>query len=160
MKARAKKADQAGYTIARAAWGDLNALVPLFDAYRAFYRQPSDPERARAFLGERLEWGESVIFLARDSDGVALGFTQLYPGFSSVSARRVWILNDLYVTAEARRRGVARALVRVAQAYARGTGAVRVTLSTGRDNTSAQALYESMGYVRETQMLEYALELA
>ena len=158
MKGRAKRVDETGYTIARATRDDLNALVPLFDAYRVFYRQPSDPERARSFLGERLENLESVIFLARDG-GEALGFVQLYPGFSSVSARRVWILNDLYVTAGARRRGIARALAQVAQAYARGTGAVRVTLATALDNTSAQALYESMGYVRETAMLEYALEL-
>lgn len=158
MKDRAQTAEEAGYRIVRATLGDLPALVPLFDAYRVFYRQPSDAGRARAFLGERLERGESVVYLARDGGGAALGFTQLYPCFSSVSASRFWILNDLYVEARARRLGVARALVEAANAHAITTGAARVTLTTARDNTPAQALYESLGYVRETKMLDYTLE--
>ncbi len=153
-------ADETGCTITRATPGDLPALTQLFDAYRVFYRQASDPAKAHAFLHERLERGESVIFLARDPGGQALGFTQLYPGFSSVCARRVWILNDLYVAARARRSGVARALVAAAHGHSSETGALRLTLSTARDNTPAQALYESLGYVRETAMFEYAFELA
>lgn len=145
------------YAIARATIEDLQVLVPLFDAYRVFYGRSSDPAIARAFLHERFERGESVIFLARD-DGGALGFTQLYPCFSSVSARRLWVLNDLYVEARARRSGVARALMEAAHAYARDTGAARVTLCTAGDNMPAQALYESLGYMRETKMLAYALE--
>ena len=99
-----------------------------------------------------------MIFLACDSDDKPLGFTQLYPSFSSVSARRTWILNDLYVAAAARRRGVARYLMEVAHAHSMETGALRVTLSTARDNTPAQALYDSLGYVRETGMFEYAID--
>lgn len=76
--------------IAQAALDDLDALTPLFDGYRMFYGKPSDPAMARAFLHERMALRESVIFLARASEkGTALGFTQLYPCFSSVSARRL-----------------------------------------------------------------------
>lgn len=159
MQDRAKRAGKTACRVVRASLDDLDDLAPLFDDYRVFYRQPSDPARAWAFLGERLERGESVIFLARDRGSKALGFTQLYPGFSSVSTRRLWILNDLYVETGARQCGVARALVEAAHVHARDAGALRVVLSTSRDNTSAQALYESFGYVRETQMQEYSLEL-
>lgn len=160
MRHREETAGETGCSILRATLADLPALAPLFDAYRVFYRQPSDIATAHAFLRERLQRSESVIFLAEDAGGQVLGFTQLYPGFSSVSARRVLILNDLYVVAHARRNGVARALVEAAHIHARVTGVARVTLSTARDNTSAQALYESLGYVRETEMLDYAREFA
>lgn len=149
------------FTIARAALADLADLAMLFDAYRVFYRKPSDPTTAREFLRERIAREESMIFLARDdADRAALGFTQLYPGFSSVSTRRLWILNDLYVAESARRRGVARALLESAREYALQTGALRLVLSTAKNNAQAQALYESLGYVHEKGMYEYALELA
>lgn len=145
--------------ITRATLADLDALTPLFDGYRVFYGKPSDRRTAHAFLQERLGNGESVIFLARDADGGALGFTQLYPCFSSVSARRLWILNDLFVSPAARRRGVARALLQRAREHGVETGVVRLILQTAHDNAQAQALYESLGWVRQDGMYEYALEL-
>lgn len=145
--------------ITRASLADLDALAHLFDGYRVFYGKPSDPSKARAFLQERLGNDESVIFLARDAEGNALGFTQLYPCFSSVSARRLWILNDLFVSPDARRRGVAKALLQRAREHGNETGVVRLTLQTAHDNAQAQALYESLGWVRQDGMYEYALEL-
>lgn len=144
--------------IFRATLNDLDALASLFDAYRVFYRQASDPAVARAFLEQRLQHRESVVFLARD-DKAALGFTQLYPAFSSVSARRIWILNDLFVAPGARQRGVARALMSAARTFAIETGALRLVLETAEDNHPAQAIYESLGYVRETGTRHYALTL-
>jgi ribosomal protein S18 acetylase RimI-like enzyme len=145
--------------ISRATLDDLDALALLFDGYRVFYGKPSDVATASAFLRERLEKSESVIFLARDAEGNALGFTQLYPCFSSVSARRLWILNDLFVSPAARRRGVAKALLQRAREHGRQTGVVRLTLQTAHGNAQAQALYESLGWVRQEGMCEYALEL-
>ncbi len=147
------------FAITRATLADLDVLAPLFDAYRVFYGKPSDPAMARAFLHERLADNESVLFLARDAGGRALGFTQLYPCFSSVSARRLWILNDLFVSPDARRRGVAKALLQRAREHGNETGVVRLTLQTAHDNVQAQALYESLGWVRQDGMIEYALEL-
>lgn len=144
----------------RATLADLDALTPLFDAYREFYALRPDFAIARAFLQARLCHDESVIFLARDaSSSAALGFTQLYPSFSSVSARRTWILNDLFVAPDARKRGVARALMACAREFAIASGAVRVTLETSSGNRSAQSLYESLGYSREAGMRHYALQL-
>ena len=143
----------------RAALDDLDALATLFDGYRVFYKQPSDPALARAFIEERLRLGESVIFIARDDNGEALGFTQLYPMFSSVAARRIWVLNDLFVASTARKRGVARALMDRARDFATGKGALRLILETAEDNHAAQALYESLGYVCESGERHYSLEL-
>jgi GNAT superfamily N-acetyltransferase len=137
---------------------DLDVLAPLFDAYRQFYTQPADLPRARAFLAERFAHHESVILLA-ERDGEAVGFTQLYPLFSSVRTARVYLLNDLFVAASARRAGAARALLTAAADHARALGAAGMSLSTALDNAPAQALYESLGWVRDRQFCEYSLAL-
>jgi GNAT superfamily N-acetyltransferase len=142
----------------QAVLADLDLIAPLFDGYRCFYGKDSDPAIAHAFIAERLMLCDSVIFLALDEAGNAMGFTQLYPSFSSVSARRIWILNDLFVTSQARGRGVGKALLDAARQYAIQTGAKRLVLSTAHDNP-AQKLYESQAYVRDTGFLHYELEL-
>lgn len=141
----------------RASLDHLEQLVPLFDGYRQFYKQHSDPERGRQFLHERLDNDESVIFLAL-VDGQPAGFTQLYPSFSSVSLRRLWILNDLFVAPWARGRGVGAALLTRARAWAEETWAKGLVLETAVDNP-AQHLYESLGWRRDEGALHYALYL-
>ncbi|HEX9496026.1 MAG TPA: GNAT family N-acetyltransferase [Candidatus Limnocylindria bacterium] len=138
----------------RAELDDLDALVPLFDGYRRFYEQPSDVAGARAFLSERIKRNESVIFLAV-ADGTIVGFTQLYPLFSSVSMERLWLLNDLFVAADARRTGAGRALLERAERHAREMGAQGLTLTTGNANLTAQRLYESCGWTRDTEFTHY-----
>ena len=138
---------------------DLDLIAPLFDAYRQFYKQPPDLPVARAFLLERFRNSESVVFVALARDGSALGFTQLYPSFSSASARRIFILNDLFVTPEGRRRGVGRSLLEAAADFGRSAGAARLTLSTALDNSSAQALYASAGWQRDHVFCVYTLPL-
>ena len=132
-------------TISRAGPADLDALAQLFDAYRQFYQQPSDLPLARQWLRERLRFGESVVLVAKRG-GVAVGFVQLYPMFSSVRTSRTWILNDLYVDAGTRRRGVARALLDASAAFARGDGAAGISLETTQDNAAARALYRAAGW--------------
>jgi ribosomal protein S18 acetylase RimI-like enzyme len=143
--------------IRRAERTDLDSLVPLFDAYRQFYAQAPDAELARDFLGDRMQSGESVVFVA-EADGAAVGFTQLYPFPSSVRAAAQFVLNDLYVCPDARGKGIATALLETARDFAREAGAARLLLETAEDNP-AQKLYERLGYVRETGFLHYALEL-
>ena len=137
--------------IRRAGLADLDALAPLFDAYRQFYGQPADLQRAHHWLRERLQRNESVVLLAM-RDGAARGFTQLYPMFSSVRTARTWILNDLYVAADARRCGIARALLDAAACFAREDGAAGIALETGRDNAAAQALYRAAGWSEEDNL--------
>lgn len=149
---------EAGVAVRRAGAADLDALVPLFDAYRQFYGRASDLPRARAFLAERFERRQSTVFLAQ-AGGRFVGFTQLYPSFSSTRTAAILILNDLYVTPEARRTGAARALIEAAVAFAKAEGAAKLVLSTGVDNRPAQTLYEAMGWVRETGFYEYGLKV-
>jgi GNAT superfamily N-acetyltransferase len=138
----------------RAELDDLDALVPLFDGYRRFYRQLSDVVGARAFLADRIKRGESVIFLAV-VDGAIVGFTQLYPVFSSVSMKRLWLLNDLFVAPDARKSGAGRALLERAERWAAETGATGLTLSTEVTNLAAQRLYEACGWTKDEDFVHY-----
>ena len=145
--------------IRHAAPGDLPRLAPMFDRYRQFYGRPSDEDGARRFLAERMARGQSVILLALE-DGQAAGFVQLYPSFSSIRAAPTFVLNDLYVEPGRRRDGAGRALVQAAAAMAREVGAAGLSLVTGVDNLPARALYERLGWTRESRFLEYGLDLA
>jgi ribosomal protein S18 acetylase RimI-like enzyme len=151
--------------IVRAGLAELDLVVPLFDAYLQFYKLPSNEEAARRFLHARLMNGEAVIFLAveeavaKKSAHHALGFTLLYPTWSSLSRRRWWQLNDLYVVPEARQRGVARALMERARRLAEETGASGLGLETAKDNLPAQKLYEQLGWKREEEYFRYELHV-
>jgi ribosomal protein S18 acetylase RimI-like enzyme len=135
---------------------DLPELARLFDAYRVFYRAPSDLAAAERFLRDRFARGDSHLFVALSPREVKLaGFTQLYPSFSSVSMARIYVLNDLFVDPAARRGGVGRALLEAAHAFARSQGAVRVSLETAVDNATAQRLYEAVGYARDAAFYRY-----
>ena len=124
----------------------LDQLAPLFDGYRAFYRQAPDIEGARRFVSARLTRGDSKVFLALDDEGTALGFVQMFPSFSSVSMKDLWILNDLFVAPEGRRQGVGRALMDRARQLALDTGAKGLVLETEADNHTAKRLYEELGW--------------
>jgi ribosomal protein S18 acetylase RimI-like enzyme len=136
--------------VRRASAADLEQLVPMFEEYRAFYRCAPDEPAAREFLAKRLVRGDSVILIAVDeAPGAGAGFVQMYPTFSSLRMARALILNDLYVRAPYRRRGVARALMDAARAFAEESGAVALSLETSKDNVNARRLYESLGYELE-----------
>lgn len=152
---------------------DLDVLAPLFDAYRQFYAQPADLALARAFLAERMERQESVILLAvapavsaaldTDScidtsaeDGRVMGFCKLYPTFCSVEARPIYALYDLFVRPEARRSGAGKALLLAAESLAAAHGKCRMDLTTARTNLTAQAAYESLGWIRDEVFFAYS----
>lgn len=137
----------------------LDAVANLFDAYRGFYGQPSNLEQSRAFIAERMALNESSIFLVQDDHGEALGFVQLYPSFSSIDAHRTWLLSDLFTAPFARGRGVGRLLMNTARDFALQTGAKGLVLETATDNFSAQGLYQSLGWVRDTGYYTYTLDL-
>lgn len=138
---------------------DLEGVSNLFNLYRVFYQQTSDLEGAKTYIMERLESKDSVIFVVKDREKY-VGFTQLYPTFSSISMKRAWILNDLYVDVEARKQGIGEMLLFKAKDYANETGAKSISLSTAPDNYSAQKLYEKHGYIRDLHFYQYELSLA
>lgn len=137
---------------------DLEFIAPLFDAYRQFYSKAPDLVGARNFISHRISLNESVMFLAFQ-DELAIGFTQLYPTFSSVSMARVYVLNDLYVSAAGRGQGVGTHLLRAAASFAKSVGAVRLNLNTDIQNTTAQSVYEAAGWVRDKHYYMYQLDL-
>jgi GNAT superfamily N-acetyltransferase len=144
-------------TIRKATPEDIEQLSVLFDLYRVHYYQPSDIMAAKKFLLERMKNNESVIFIAAINDKL-VGFTQLYPVFSSVSIKKAWVLNDLYVHASVRKQGVAAQLLEAAKQHGIQTQSRYLVLQTHLDNFTAQSVYEKNGWQRLTDIF-YELPL-
>ena len=130
---------------------DIKVAAALFNQYRIFYNQTSDMDGAINFLQQRITKNESTIFIAFVDDEPA-GFTQLYPIFSSVSLKRAWLLNDLYVAETARRQGVANALLNKAKDFGTENNAGWLLLETAFDNYKAQSVYEKNGWIKQTDL--------
>lgn len=139
----------------------LDQLIPLFDAYRIFYEEESNPAAARQYLETRLNQNEAIVFIAvnPEYEQNTYGFTLLYPSFSSLSMKPIWILHDLFVTPTARRQGVAKQLMEHTHQFAHKSGAEYVALETAVNNHPAQKLYESLNYQRDTEFHSYYLTL-
>lgn len=135
---------------------ELDQVAKLFDEYRIFYQQQSDLSKATAFIKERMTLHDSAIFVVENQQNEVVGFTQLYPSFSSVSAQRTWILNDLFVIEKYRGNGFGKALLDQAKSFAVNTYAKGLSLMTAESNLSAQKLYESRGY-QQQKFLSYFL---
>jgi len=141
-------------SVHQAVLADLDDLASLFDRYRQFQGKASDLAAARAFLSERFNHQESVLFIAR-LEQKAVGFAQLFPSFSSVALQRVFILNDLFVEESGRGVGAASQLLAALEQYAWSFGAVRVSLNVAIENTSAQNLYASRGWKKDDQFFMF-----
>ena len=138
---------------------DLQPLSDLFADYLRFYEVDKPRTQVCEFLAARLQRADSVLLLARDETGDAVGFVQLYAFFSSLALQPAWLLSDLYVSEVARRRGVGEALMNAARAHAEATGACGLQLETAKSNLPGQALYERLGYVRDEVFYTYWLAL-
>lgn len=135
--------------ILKATINDLDSISELFDLYRIFYLQDSNLHDAKQFIQERLNNEDSVIFIAQD-ENEAVGFVQLYPSFSSVSMKRTWVLNDLYVKKHVRGKGFGEQLIKKAITFAEETDSKGVLLETDQGNVTAQRLYEKIGFEKQT----------
>ena len=140
-------------TIVKGTLEHLDDLVPLFDGYRMFYKQNSDSAGARDFLKGLIDQDKSVVFLAY-LDQEAVGFTQLFRSYSSVSMRPLLILNDLFVAPEQRAKGIGEALLGHAKTYCQQLNYKGLALETAVDNP-AQALYERLGWEKDTHCFHY-----
>jgi ribosomal protein S18 acetylase RimI-like enzyme len=150
-------------TVKRIILENAHLVLELFDHYRVFYRQPSDLQLAERFIKERLLNNESVIYVALDNAGLPAGFTQLYPKYSSARAVKNWILNDLYVQPEQRKKGIGALLINTAMQFAKEQNAQFVQLETEVGNYTAQSLYEAIGFVKQqpdTQFYMYRKPVA
>ena len=143
--------------VRRAKKKDIEQLSVLFDKYRIFYKRQPDMENAKAFLKKRMKRKESVIFVAEERKEL-IGFTQLFPIFSSTNMMRTWLLNDLYVNERARGKGAATALLNAAKEFGKETNSKWLLLQTAADNFTAQNVYEKNGWIKETDFF-YRAEL-
>ena len=142
-------------TIRRATVHDLEAVTTLFEMYREFYNQPPDRDGALHFLEERMNREDAVLFVATKGK-ILIAFSQLYPTCSSLSMKRVWILNDMFVLPAHRKQGVGANLLRAVLDYAKQTDAKAVVLETAPDNTSAQKLYRRFGFIQDEEFLHFS----
>ena len=138
------------YTLIQANLNHLDDLAVLFDAYRVFYKKETDLDAAKKFLRERLANDQSVIFMVYN-DSRAVGFTQLYPVFSSVNMAAVWLLNDLFVDPVYRGKKIGKQLLEAAQNHCTASGAKGVSLETEQTNVVGNKLYPIMGFEKDTE---------
>jgi GNAT superfamily N-acetyltransferase len=139
---------------------DLADLLPLARAYCDFYGvAPSDEDLlalSRALIADTER--EGLQLLARDADGRAVGFATVFWAWSTLSAGRIGIMNDLFVAPEARGSGLADALIEACRERCSVHGAGALTWSTAKDNHRAQAVYDRVGGER-SEWLDYTLDV-
>jgi len=138
---------------------DLDRLEPLFAAYLDFYGVTQPPQAQHAFLASRLAANDSAAFGAFDDSGQMTGFALCHFTHNSLRLAPAWILHDLFVAHDNRRRGTARQLLRAVHTAARTAGACEVVLSTARTNTAARSLYEDAGYHLDEVFHTYVFDL-
>ncbi|MDQ7050745.1 MAG: GNAT family N-acetyltransferase [Enterobacterales bacterium] len=141
--------------IIKATAQELEPLSQLFNQYRIFYKMKSDPQAAKNFILKRLEQQDSLIYQAINQQTI-LGFVQIYPSFSSVAMRPIWVINDLYVDVDARNKKVASKLLEHVSQQAKKHHIFNLQLATAIDNHSAQALYTRLGYRLNSQFKHYS----
>ncbi len=127
----------------------IDQVVDLFDAYRVWYRKDSNKEMARNFLLQRMRNGESIIYGCESINGQLIGFTQLYPIFSSVRMKRMWLLNDLFVNPDFRGNGISKMLINQAKELCKKTNACGILLETETTNDIGNKLYPAIGFELE-----------
>lgn len=141
--------------IRRASEIDVEQLTDLVEQYRGFYGQEPNP-RTQQFLRDRVTTNESIVFVAEE-EGQLVGFAQCYPTYSTVALSEIWLLNDVFVLPDFRRRHIAEQLMTETEEAAKNAGAARIWLRTSLLNSPAQALYEGRGWVPDDVFKRYDL---
>jgi len=119
--------------------------LPLLAAYQEFYGAVPDAVRNEQHFSRFLnDHTQGILFLARDTQGTAVGVATIYFPFSSVRAGVQCLMNDLYVVPTARGAGVGRTLIEHCRQYAREHGYAALVWTTAESNATAQRLYDSL----------------
>jgi GNAT superfamily N-acetyltransferase len=147
--------------IATVTEADLPELLPLMRGYCDFYEvDPSDDDllaMSRALISDPDREGTQLI--ARDEEGRASGFATIFWTWTTLSASRIGVMNDLFVTERARGTGVAESLIAACAEKCREHGAVSLDWTTAHDNHRAQRLYERVGAERDERWVDYSLDV-
>ena len=147
------------YGIERVGVVDLPVLMPMMRAYCDFYEVDPRDDRlvalSRALIEDPSE-GEQLI--ARDDEGIPLGFATIYWTWQTLDAARIGVLNDLYTVPEARGKGVGRALIEHCRGLCRKRGAAKLYWETATDNETAQRLYDGIPGAEGSTWLIYEID--
>jgi GNAT superfamily N-acetyltransferase len=142
------------YAVRRANLSDIEQLVQLFESYRIFYKKEPNQKAASDFLKKRLVQNDSVFFICSKDQQIG-AFTQLYPIFSSTRMKRLWLLNDLFVSNEYRGEGLSKLLIQRCKDYCHETDACGLILETGKSNDIGNRLYPSVGFILDEKYNHY-----
>jgi len=142
--------------IRKATIKDLKPVVELFDQYRVFYEKKSDKEKAEEFISERIQLDDSEIFVAESENGNLVGFIQLYPIYSSTRMKRLWLLNDLFVSKENRGKGISKKLIETSKELCKQTNACGLILETAKTNIIGNKLYSKVGFLLDNEHNYYS----
>ena len=147
------------FKIIEAEFNHIEKVGKLFDLYRQFYKYESNLIESTNYIKDRINKKESKIFIAINDANEAIGFVQLYETFGSLDLGKIIILYDLYVKKDHRKNKIGRQLMLRSNEYAKKINAKRIQLSTAIDNFIGQSLYESLGYVKDTDFYTYDFEI-
>jgi GNAT superfamily N-acetyltransferase len=137
---------------------DLPKIVPVFDSYRAYFKQERNPSEVERFLFDKFEHLESVIFIAEQNNEV-IGFAQLYPIFSSLTLQRVWLLNDFFICEDYRNKGVGKQLFEKLKEFTLLTKSKGIELSVEHINEEAWHFWEKQGFKLDEEFRYYFYKL-
>jgi GNAT superfamily N-acetyltransferase len=141
---------------------DLADLLPLMRAYCDFYEvAPSDDDLlalSRKLIDDPER--EGIQLIARDAGGEAVGFATIFWTWTTLSASRLAVMNDLFVAPGARGGGTADALIEACAQRCRERGVDSLEWQTAQDNLRAQAVYDRAGAKRDERWLDYSLAVS
>jgi GNAT superfamily N-acetyltransferase len=141
---------------------DLPELLLLMRAYCDFYEVDPSEDALLAMSRTLIDDPEleGVQLLAHDDEGRAVGFATIFWTWSTLSASRLGVMNDLFVVADARGAGHADALIAECAERCRQRGATELAWQTAHDNLRARAVYDRVGATRDERWLDYSLDVA
>jgi len=138
----------------------LDQLISVVEEYRLFCGSSSSPDETRKFFSNLIDSEASTIFIAiDDSTDTIMGFVNLYPSYSTLALKRLWILNDLGVSTRFRGQGIAKALIEKVISFAKSTDSVRIELKTNITNDKAQSLYKDLGFEVDRDNIYYRVPI-
>ena len=144
------------FIIKEAVVEDSEKVGEVFDLYRQFYKKNPDKIISIDYIKQRLTNKESTIFFVEENN-ICIGIVQLYITFDSLELAKKIILYDIFVKSEYRKKGIGTMLMNVSKNFAEKNNISGIELSTAISNGTAQSLYESLGYERDTEFYNYYL---
>jgi GNAT superfamily N-acetyltransferase len=127
--------------------GEVGAIVPLYEwLFAPPGSKPAawEEKRAGVALRQAIESHDCAVLVA-EADGELIGFITAYQDLHSVRfGYRAWV-EDFAVHPERRSRGVGRALLEAAKAWARERGATHLELDSAEGRKDAHRFYEREG---------------